>query len=104
MGQTIEFPGGSSPSDIAAVDIDNLFVIAEGIASAQQLYEQTAASILDRLAAGAEVEDGTHTLDRETVEMNSVFEERLVIDRLIRFRRSRRAATQIDCRPASSAM
>ena len=36
--------------------------------------------------------------------LNSAFGERLVIDRLIRFRRSRRTATQIDCRPASTAV
>ena len=60
-------------------------------------------SVLDRLAAGAEVEDGTHRIDRETVESNGVFEERLVIDRLIRFHRSHRTATRIYCRPTSSA-
>ncbi len=104
MARMIEFPCSGSTSEVTAVDIDNLFVIAERIASAQQLYERTAVSILDRLAAGAEVENGAHRIDRETVEMNNEFEERLVIDRLIRFRRSRRTNTKIDCRPASTAI
>ena len=41
-----------------------------------------------------------HAVDRETAEMNAVFEERLVIDHEIRFRRSRRTATLIEGRPA----
>ena len=40
----------------------------------------------------------------ERLLLNSAFEERLVIDSLMRFRRSRRTAMQIDCRPASSAV
>ena len=103
MARMIEFPGGGSAAVVTAVDIDNLFVTAERIASAQQLHERIAVSILDRLAAGAEVEDGTHYVDRKTVEIDSVFEERLVIDHEIRFRRSRRTATRIEGRPASNA-
>ena len=103
MARMIGFPGGGSAAVVTAVDIENLFVGAERIASAQQLYERTAVSILDRLAAGAEVEDGTHRIDRETVDSNGVCEERLVIDRLIRFHRCHRTATRIDCRPARTA-
>lgn len=103
MARIIEFPGGGSAAVVTAVDIDNLFVTAERIASAQQLHERIAASILDRLAAGTEVEDGMQAVDGETAEMNCVFEERLMIDHEIRFRRSRRTATRIEDRPASSA-
>lgn len=103
MSQMIKFPGGGSAPVVTTIDIDNLFVTAERIAAAQQLHERIAASILNRLAAGGEVEDGAHTVDRETSEINGVFEERLVIDHEIRFRRSRHTTTRIVGRPASSA-
>ena len=82
------FPGDSrGVGPVTESDLETVVVLHGQVERRRGLMAQVAESVLDRLAAGAEVEPSCHDATREVIYRPGVTEERLIVDGVVRHRR-----------------
>ena len=79
--------GGRGSSTITEVEIENVLTFESQIRRTVDSRDRVAASILDRLLDGADLDDTAHEVSFDTVERHGVREECLYIDGVLRFSR-----------------
>lgn len=95
MGKLIPF-GPDGRQAVTEADLSNIVVLQERAANTQARIDLIAASVTDRLKAGAAIpDDCLHNARLETVKAGGVVEERLIIDGVIRWRRIAGSAAAI---------
>ena len=93
--------GGRGSSTISEVEIENVLTFESQIRGAVDSRDRIAASILDRLLEGADLDDTAHEVSFETVERHGVREECLYIDGVLRFRRLAGSSSKLKRRSAT---
>lgn len=94
MADVIDF-GSPYPAEVTQTDVENILCFTNRSIEDATRVDLFGGRMLDRLAQGADVEVGTHCVEREVETNRGVREERLVVNGSCVYRRRHGSASKL---------